>query len=203
MSSDFFVVVGTGLVTACASLGGVWITQKHQERLAREQHRSIERERVRDIVTAIVEAGESWVRNGELVVPVLWKAQIADVDVILDTNLLRQFSESSAALSSALNGALLRIGDRDLQSALVEVYRQFRDFPEAAMTKVFPSRKRDTSSDEPLFEAFRAVWSLRNAIEELQAKSLPYLTTTIADAPRKRWARWAWRDLRVAGGRRA
>lgn len=185
---EIWATVATGVVAALATLSGVWLTQRHTERLAKTARTDTHRDVVRELLTRLVRHANQWADLTEVYLPGLAKFEMEDLTEFQDTDSGKQMREVNTALRSDFGEATLRVGDMMLLLPLAEAYRLHREASEKALGPLLPGKSRPTGDAlfEQLLESLRHVYVFRRAVVELERAAAPLLQTPIASEEDRR-----------------
>lgn len=180
---EIVLALMAGVFAIGGSLGGVAMTQRHQERLALDERQHTERVEVRDLITRLARVANEWAQMMEFLPFAFVKFESKDHMEFVDTDSGKALRSTRRALRDILAEAALRIGDQALLDPLAAVGEQF-DVAEQAIGKVFDGRAQhgEDAAFEIALAAAREVRAFQRKVTALEVATAPLVRTSIRNA---------------------
>lgn len=180
---EIALAIMAGVFALVGSLGGVAMTQRHQERLALDERQHSERVEVRELITRLARVASDWVSMMEFLPLAFVKFESKDHMEFVDTDTGKALRDTRRALRDILAEAALRIGDETLLGPLGEVARQF-ETAEVAIGEIFDGRSNhgEDAAIEIALAAVRQVRTFQRKVTALEVAAAPLVRTSIRNA---------------------
>lgn len=187
-ANDLWLAFLTGSFTLAAGFVGVFFTQRHNERLARDARSAAERDAIRSLMTTLTRVGYEWAGMCQALLPAYMKFEQNDLFEFVDTDSGVRHRELSTDLRAIFGEARLRVGDDSLAKPIATAYELYNDAGEKAFGPVTPSRSRPQGEElfKLLLASVRHIRSFELAVKDIEDAARPLVMTSIVSPPSPR-----------------